>query len=129
MSKFWILDEKGSPVRTDLFTWARWFGTNAKVISQERVGRYQVSTIFLGFDHRPLEFDSPGPPVLWESMIFENKLSSKTVMGRVIKYRKPVYQDRCAGSREQAEAMHASMIRRARALERRCRRIRSQKTT
>jgi hypothetical protein len=39
-----------------------------------------------------------GPPILWETMVFGGPMDQE--------------QDRCGGSREQAEAMHAHMVKR-----------------
>ena len=92
----WILDDKGRPRQVDLFTWARWFGSPAKrIVCQETIGQNSISTIFLGIDH---SFTEEGPPVLWETMTFGAKLDQA--------------QMRCAGSKEQAEAMHEAMVRR-----------------
>lgn len=56
------------------------------------VGDSKISTVFLGLDH---SFGSSSP-VLWETMVFGGELDQE--------------QDRCSGSREQAEAMHARMV-------------------
>jgi hypothetical protein len=93
MLKHWILDEKGRPVQVDLFTWAEWFGTADKTICQETIAQNWVSTIFLGIDHNWVPH---GPPILWETMTFGAKLDRETL--------------RCAGSKEQAEAMHEQMV-------------------
>jgi hypothetical protein len=90
----WILDDKGRPKLVDLFTWARWFGTAERIVCQETIGQNTVSTIFLGIDH---SFMEEGPPILWETMTFGAKLNNE--------------QMRCAGSKEQAEAMHEEMVR------------------
>jgi hypothetical protein len=91
--KHWILDDKGRPVAVDLFTWAKWFGTADRIVCQETIAQNRVSTIFLGIDHN---FDPHGPPILWETMTFGAKLNQE--------------QLRCAGSKEQAEAMHEEMV-------------------
>ncbi len=91
----WILDEKGRPKQVDLLTWARWFGTRARVLRQETIAQNWVSTVFMGIDH---SFTEHGPPVLWETMTFGAKLDNELI--------------RCAGSKEQAEAMHEEMVKR-----------------
>jgi len=98
----YILNEKGEPIReSNLYTWAKWLETNwpARRVSHEKVGRYTISTVFLGLDY---SFND-GPPVLWESMVFQGD------------YEK-VDCDRCSGGREQAEAMHAAMVDRVKAI-------------
>lgn len=95
MNLNYILDEKGTPVaEPDIIKWAQWFQKSDRGVGNEIVGDAQISTVFLGINHA---FDS-GPPVLWETMVFGGKLSHE--------------EDRCSGSREQAEAMHAKMVER-----------------
>ncbi len=52
----------------------------------------KVSTVFLGLDHN----FGDGPPILWETLVFGGPMNGQ--------------QTRCAGSREQAEAMHEKMV-------------------
>ena len=47
--------------------WSRWFSTADRVIKQEEVGPFAVSTVFLGLDHR---FEGYGPPLVFETAIF-----------------------------------------------------------
>lgn len=89
----WILDDKGRPVKADLMTWAKWFGTADRIVCQETIAQNRISTIFLGIDHN---WWDDGPPILWESMTFGAKLNQEMF--------------RCAGSKEQAEAMHEEMV-------------------
>lgn len=106
MNKY-ILNETGKPTREpDLMKWAYWFEeTDNRRILDTYVGDLWVSTIFLAVDH---SFGA-GPPVLWETMVFDQKGKEKAC-------------DRCAGSLEQAEAMHALMVRK---LERRAKNLKS----
>jgi hypothetical protein len=92
--QFYILNDKGSPVPVGVIEWAKWFGEH-KNIRQETIGRSWISTIFLGLDYEPFR---GGPPVLWETMVFGGKCNQEG--------------DRCAGSKEQAEAMHEAMVKR-----------------
>jgi hypothetical protein len=94
----YILNDKGQPVaEPDLMKWGEWRQINRhlRIVKQEDVGGARVSTVFLGLDHR---FITSGPPILWETMVFGGELDQE--------------QDRCAGSREQAEAMHQRMVER-----------------
>jgi len=97
----WILDAKGEkPVAVDLMTWAKWFekGSN-RIVAKENLGRYLVSTVFLGIDHN---FSPQGPPIIWETMVFDtHKKEHKWI---------EVDCERCGGNREQAEAMHQRMV-------------------
>lgn len=95
----YVLDGRGQPVlEREFLTWARWMTTHERVIARDTVGASLVSTVFLGRDHN---FGRQGPPVLWETMVFGGMLNEE--------------QDRCAGSMEQAEAMHARMVERVKA--------------
>ena len=93
---YYMLDKNDKPVaEPDLLTWARWFEKAERHVADETIGDSRVSTVFLGLDHR---YSSDGPSILWETMVFGGKLDHE--------------QDRCAGQREQAEAMHARMVKR-----------------
>lgn len=66
MSEHYILDGH-TPVKTDLMTWARWFVEgDHRQVKQTLMGDVDVSTVFLGLDHRFGE----GPPLIFETMIF-----------------------------------------------------------
>lgn len=89
----YTLDDKGNPVvEIDLLKWAHWYETANLGVARESVGNAVVSTVFLSLDHA----HDDGPPVLWESRVFGGKLNH--------------HCERCAGSREQAEAMHAAVV-------------------
>lgn len=91
-----ILDAQGRPVpETDLIKWAEWLETADRVVGRETIGPCKVSTVFLGLDHR---FGEGGPPILWETMVFGGPDKLKGTMKR------------CAGNREQAEAMHNEIV-------------------
>lgn len=75
-------------------------GSEEARVAFTKIEEAEVSTMFLCFDHA----FGRGPPVLWETMIFGGPLDQ--------------YQDRCAGSREQALAMHEKACELARAKER-----------
>jgi hypothetical protein len=96
MTLKYILNSKGNPVaELNLHRWAEWFENAERSVADEKIGDSRISTVFLGLDHN---FSGQGGPVLWETMIFGGPLDRK--------------QERCAGSREQAEAMHARMVQR-----------------
>lgn len=67
MRKYVIVD--GNPVlEPDILKWARWFeAAERRVDHTELDNGLRVSTVFLGIDHAFGE----GPPVLWETMIFD----------------------------------------------------------
>ena len=64
---YYILDKDGDPVlEPDLQRWAAWMAKHVRILRQETVGGYLVSTVFLGVDHN---YSSNGPPVLWETLV------------------------------------------------------------
>lgn len=104
MTDKYILNDKGEPVpEPDLRKWAEWFEASCRPfkrrVKREKVGPYEVSTVFLGLNHNW----GKGPPILWETMVFKSGKSHDLDM------------DRCAGTREQAEAMHEKMAKKVRA--------------
>ena len=86
----YILNDDGEPVaEPDVIKWAHWFETAERHVGKTQFGDVLVSTVFLGTDHN---FGEPGPPILWETMIFG------------LPY-EPEYQERYA-TRKEAEAGH-----------------------
>lgn len=68
MQSYYILDENGQPQPCDMLTWASWFSSaDRKLALTEAMPGVEVSTVFLGMDHR---FVRNGPPLLWETMVF-----------------------------------------------------------
>ena len=51
-----------------------------RILAKTRIGHIEVSTVFLGVDYNFME---TGPPILFESMIFEDV--SINVLGRTLK--------------------------------------------
>jgi len=68
MIRYYILDAGNQPVRErDPIAWARWMHQTNRAVARTQVGKLNVSTIFLGLDHRFLD---DGPPILFETMVF-----------------------------------------------------------
>lgn len=68
MRMYWILDDEGKPKPVDdVMIWARWFEKGNRILKRTQVGTGFISTVFLGIDHAW----GGGPPVLWETMIFD----------------------------------------------------------
>jgi hypothetical protein len=65
----YILDAAGRPIpcRNHL-EWARWFETADRIVRREHVDHWRISTVFLGLDHN---FSGDGPPLLFETMVFD----------------------------------------------------------
>lgn len=102
--RHYILKENGVPaVENDLMKWCAWLqeakAKGIKRVGSDMIGEVHVSTVFLGLDHAFMH----GPPILWETMVFGGPLHEEC--------------ERCAGNREQAEAMHARWCERVRELQ------------
>jgi len=69
MNKYYELNpETKEAVPTTLEKWAMNFEQSSRIIKQENKGGYFISTVFLGFNHG---FDEKKPPILFETMVFE----------------------------------------------------------
>lgn len=67
MDRYILVDKKAVPC-PDLYEWARWIDKRSnKVVANDVVNRFRISTVFLGIDHG---FDDGATPVLFETMIF-----------------------------------------------------------
>ena len=96
-NRFYILDEDNHAVPVDnALDWATWFEANRarRIVKQESVGPYWISTVFLGLDHNWFG----GLPLLFETMTFSGDSSSDVLN-----------QDRCSTWKE-AEEMHRKMV-------------------
>lgn len=70
MLKYYILDEEHRPIRArDAVEWAKFFeNTTNRIVDWTQINsQVEVSTIFIGIDHRIL---GSGPPILFETMVF-----------------------------------------------------------
>lgn len=69
MSSRYVLDGKQAVLEPSLFKWAAWFEKADRAVAKTTLpGGVEVSTVFLGLDHRFVA--SSGPPILFETMIF-----------------------------------------------------------
>lgn len=98
MISHYVLNSAGEPrVEADFIKWAMWFDSSMEIrrVDFEQVGDAAISTVFLGIDH---SYGEEEAPILWETVVFGGSLAGE--------------RNRCGGSREQAEAMHAEMVER-----------------
>jgi len=85
----YILDKDGNPKEEpDLMTWARWFETanEERIVARTDLKDVYVSTVFMGLDHN----FGLGKPILWETLVFENKTTTEEYMGRKFTFHKTV---------------------------------------
>lgn len=60
----------GTYKKIDVMEWAKKYSKEgARVIQQDKVGPFFISTVYLGLDHRFLQ---GGPPLIYETMIFHD---------------------------------------------------------
>jgi hypothetical protein len=73
VSLLYILDGKVPVPCEDAIAWAQWVEAHEqeRIVCQEDVGPWWVSTVFLGVDHNYVIGHTP--PQLFETMIFEGK--------------------------------------------------------
>jgi hypothetical protein len=98
----YILNEHGEPKQCDdILQWGKWFEVGDRRVALDTIGdgndQYCISTVFLGLDYG---WGWQDRPIVWETMVFKGKESH--------------WFDRCGGSREQALAMHAEMVKKVR---------------
>lgn len=109
--RLYILDEEHRPVEAELLVWARTFEVwENRRVAFDKTKLFEVSTVFLGIDHRGL---SKGPPLLFETMVFERKAEIRELFGRLMRIKPDVDQMRYA-SWDDATAGHAAAVRRLR---------------
>jgi len=60
-------DGRTPVIERDTLKWAAWFESADRIVRQDKIGDYVVSTVFLGIDHNWMR---RGGPVLWETMVF-----------------------------------------------------------
>jgi hypothetical protein len=71
MKMWYLLDDEGHPRPVDINSpesMAQWTMPGARVVLQDRRGSAFISTVFLALNHS----FGDGPPVLWETMIFDH---------------------------------------------------------
>lgn len=70
LPKGYILDGRKVVPVADLFEWARWFENADRRVGFDDTKHFSVSTVFIGLDHN---FTSVGPPMVFETMVFEKQ--------------------------------------------------------
>lgn len=69
---YYVLDKDHNAIPTDdVYEWAKMYEDNSKKrrVASTQVGKYWVSTVFLGIDH---SLGDDSPPILFESMVFSD---------------------------------------------------------
>ena len=63
---YYLLNGDRTTKQVPMMVWALWFETTDRVVEKTNIDDVEVSTVFLGIDHR----FGGGPPLLFETMIF-----------------------------------------------------------
>ena len=92
MTDMYFLEGKVPVLCDDTERWGRMFKDSGRQVAGEKVKDAEISTVFLGIDHR---FSGTGAPLLFETMIFGGEHDQ--------------YQERCS-TWEEAEAMHKRAV-------------------
>lgn len=69
MNCYFVLQDKQPVPEPDMHEWSLWFETADRVVKQEMVDVFFVSTVFLGIEHG---LNEEGLPFLFETMTFLN---------------------------------------------------------
>ena len=69
----YILKNDKPVLAKDIMEWAKWYETADRNIEKTKVGKVNISTVFLGTDHS----FGDGPPLLYETMIFGGELDQE----------------------------------------------------
>jgi len=100
ISDKYILEGHKAVACEDLLVWALWFETHSaeRIIKQETVGQWWVSTVFLGLDHS-MSRDGV-KPLIFETMVFGVNIGRRP---------RSELTRRCS-TWEEAEAQHAKVV-------------------
>jgi len=111
--KFIIKNGKVIP-ENDLIKWSMWLGSKEgrkdRRIGMTKLSKYHVSTVFLGIDY---SFRPGGVPILFETMVFENKKKiNEGPIGGKFEYHSSLedYTERYS-TLEEAKAGHKRIVR------------------
>ena len=74
LNRYYVLEGTEPVACNDLLTWGRAFEKLNRRVKRTVIGEISVSTVFLGLDHG---FGDKGSPILFETMIFDNRKLKK----------------------------------------------------
>lgn len=84
MTYNYIINNKDEVVvEPDLLKWGRWMEDATRKIQNSETKKYSVSTVFLGIDYS----FGIGEPLLFETMVFEKKISKSKAIEKPVKIR------------------------------------------
>ncbi len=91
-------------VQVDFDTWCKEFQRSKTAVGKTYVGRYFISTVFLGLDHN----FGDGKPALFETMVFDRS-KRRNIPGFGRSMGEDVFQDRYC-TWDEAEAGHKKVV-------------------
>jgi len=96
-------NRKGQPI-ADTLEWAKLIeDLNYKIVKQEYIGDYWISTVWLGLDHS----FGHGAPLIFETMVFSKEETEEVrILNRVRKFRKEFDQVRYTTEQEALAGHH-----------------------
>lgn len=105
----YILDDANKPVpEPDIRKWGYWFETANRSVARDHIGKFSVSTVFLGLDRG----HGSSFPVLWETMVF----ADDSGFDEVCQERYTSYEDAVTGHRRVRQRFFRQASIRVRAL-------------
>ena len=111
MAEFYTLDEDHHLVPATLMEWAAYFEDfRHRRVAETETELFWVSTVFLGINHRHF---GDGPPIVFETMVFERAREVIELWGRLVSVRPDVEGWRYA-SWDDAVAGHDAAVSRLR---------------
>jgi hypothetical protein len=105
----YVLDSDRMPVPcSNIVEWGQWFETSAneRKVAETFTELMWISTVFLGTDYNFLD---DGPPVLWETMVFDKHPHTREIFGEL----REVFDDHDCwrwNSLEEAKEGHARIV-------------------
>ena len=84
MDQYYLLKGKKTVKCDNVIEWAQEFEKSDRQLWRDGVDEMFVSTVFLGVNHN---FSEDGPPILFETMVFDKAVSEGELGGRKFKYR------------------------------------------
>jgi hypothetical protein len=101
-----LTERKEVRVVNSLEEWARAFESSNRIVAQEIVNDFLVSTVFLGLNH---SFSPYAPPLWFETMIFDQKLSTGSERGI---WRYSTYPEALEGHAKALEMVKSGLVER-----------------
>ena len=74
------LDSENRPVVCSMTEWAIWWETTERHVADTHTQLMRISTVFLGLDYN---FSDRGPPILFETMVFDRYPHMAEVFGEM----------------------------------------------